>query len=590
MTMSTTEDETVKDPTGSSASSLLAKSAQGARYLVLLKIGSRITTFILNQILLRYLSPAILGVSMQLELFSSSTLYFSCESIRVALQRQTHVEAQEDPRERKELGANGNTSGKKSANDYVSKDRAQETVNLTYIAIAIGVPLAWILSIIYVKNADAAVLQTPFIYEALHGYVIATILELLNETCFAIAQQQMLYSTRASAETFATSTKCIIICAVAIWANRSNTELGALPFALGQLGYALVLNAVYLSTVVGLAFENHFSISLKALPPNPNLYFSRFSKTLVNLAGNLYIQSILKQLLTNGDSYLITLFTPLAAQGAYALAANYGGLIARILFQPIEESSRSFFARLLNTQPPSTNNKCPSPNPQNSPPNPTTQATTFLTTLLHFYILLSTLILSLAPTLAPLALSTIAGPRWSHTEAPAVLAAYCYYIPLLALNGILEAFVSATATTAQLRTQSAWWFACSAAFVGSGYLVLRVCGWGATGLVAANCMGMGARIWWSWGFVQAYLGERGSQLESRALRPGTATLVGGAVSWVVLRQVEGGFGGGFMDVVKWAGVAVPYGLVVLVEEQAFLRQCYRSFRPGSTEVRGKKKQ
>lgn len=578
-------DNAVKGPLGPGASSLLAKSAQGATYLVLLKIGSRITTFIVNQVLLRYLSPAILGVSTQLELLSSSTLYFACESIRVALQRQTHDETQEDPRERKELGANGKTSRRISADSQVSKQRAQETVNLTYIAIAIGVPLAWILSAVYLKSADVAVMQTPFIYEALHGYIVATILELLNEPCFAIAQQQMLYSTRAAAETFATSTKCIITCAVAIWANRTNTELGALPFALGQLGYAIVLNAVYLSTVIALAFENRFSIAPKALSPNPNLHLSRFSKTLVNLAGNLYSQSILKQLLTNGDSYLITLFTPLSAQGAYALAANYGGLIARILFQPIEESSRSFFARLLNTQSPAPNNKTSSPSP-----NPTTQATTFLRTLLHFYLLLSTLILSLAPTLAPLALRTIAGPRWSHTEAPAVLAAYCYYIPLLALNGILEAFVAATATTPQLRTQSAWWFACSAAFVGSGYLVLKVCGWGARGLVAANCMGMAARIWWSWGFVQAYLGERGGRLEVRGLRPGTATLVGGAVSWVVLRRVEGGFEGGVGDVVKWAGVAVPYGLVVLFEEQAFLRECYRSFRPGGTGERGKKEQ
>jgi len=588
--MSKADADVGKAPLGSTASPLLAKSAQGATYLVLLKIGSRITTFIINQILLRYLSPAILGVSTQLELFSTSTLYFSSESIRVALQRQSNDGAPGDPREQRERGANEVNSGRRLANDYVSRQRAQETVNLTYIAIAIGVPLAWILSFVYVTTADEAVLQTPFIYEALHGYIVATILELLNEPCFAIAQQQMLYSTRASAETFATSTKCIITCAVAIWANRTNTELGALPFAFGQLGYALILNAVYLSTVIALAFENRFSIALKALPPNPNLYLSRFSKCLVNLAGNLYSQSILKQLLTNGDSYLITLFTPLSAQGAYALAANYGGLIARILFQPIEESSRSFFARLLNIQAPPPNKGPPSPKPQNSTPNPTTQATTFLTTLLHFYLLLSTLILSLAPTLAPVALRTIAGPRWSHTEAPSVLAAYCYYIPLLALNGILEAFVSATATTAQLRTQSAWWFACSAAFVGSGCLVLRVCGWGAKGLVAANCMGMAARIWWSWGFVQAYLGERGEQLKVQNLRPGTATLVGGAVSWAVLRQIEGGFDGGFMDLVKWAGVAVPYGLIVLFEEQAFLRQCYRSFRPGKASRDGGKKE
>lgn len=536
------------------ADSLIEKSTQGAKYLVLLKIGSRVTTFIINQILLRFLSPAILGISAQLDLFASSTVYFASESIRVALQRQTCDQENRDARKEKE--PNGNTARNRIDEDFVSSRRAQETINFTYISIAIGVPLAYILSVVYTKSAGEAVLQTPYIYEALHGYIIATILELLNEPCFAIAQQQMLYATRARAEMAATFAKCIVTCGFAIWAQRSSVEVGALPFAFGQLAYAMVLNAVYLSRVITLSFENSFSIKPRALPASSHLYFRRFSKTLVNLAGNLYGQSILKQLLTNGDSYLIASFTPLSAQGAYALAANYGGLIARILFQPIEESSRSFFARLLNTNPQKGLSET------KSQTNPTTQATSFLSTLLHAYALLSTLILSLAPTLAPLALRTIAGPRWSHTEAPSVLAAYCYYIPLLAINGILEAFVSATATTAQLRTQSAWWFACSASFVGSGYLVLRVYDLSARGLVAANCVAMAARIIWSWRFVQGHLRERGGGLELWKLWPGIATMVGGAVSRVAMAKVEESFDGGFMDLVKWTAVAGPYGLVM----------------------------
>lgn len=269
----------------SDSSPLIAKSAQGATYLVLLKIGSRITTFIINQVLLRYLSPAILGVSSQLDLFASSTLYFACESIRVALQRQGSDGVQNDPKEEKALGENGDAAEGRLADEYMSGQRAQETVNTTYIAIAIGVPLAYILSYGYTATADEAVLQTPYIYEALHLYIVAIILELLNEPCFAIAQQQMLYSTRASAETFATSTKCIITCAVAIWAHKTSTEMGALPFAFGQLGYALVLNAVYLSKVIALAFENRFSIAPKKLPQAPTYTALAFPKPSSNSPG-----------------------------------------------------------------------------------------------------------------------------------------------------------------------------------------------------------------------------------------------------------------------------------------------------------------
>jgi oligosaccharide translocation protein RFT1 len=35
--------------------------------------------------------------------------------------------------------------------------------------------------------------------------------------------------------------------------------------------------------------------------------------------------------------------------------------------------------------------------------------------------------------------------RWSETDAPRALGAYCFYILLLAVNGILEAFVHAVA-------------------------------------------------------------------------------------------------------------------------------------------------
>lgn len=42
-------------------------------------------------------------------------------------------------------------------------------------------------------------------------------------------------------------------------------------------------------------------------------------------------------------------------------------------------------------------------------------------------------------------LRLVYGLRWSETEAPRALAVYCLYILLLAINGILEAFVHAVA-------------------------------------------------------------------------------------------------------------------------------------------------
>jgi len=297
---------------------------------------------------------------------------------------------------------------------------------------------------------------------------------------------------------------------------------------------------------------------------------SLFPRPALTLALNLYAQSTLKHLLTQGDSLLIALFTSLSSQGVYALASNYGSLLARLLFQPIEESSRGVFGRLLakpSSSPSSPSLVPPSSSASTKTPTPTPtpallSAHTYLTHLLHLYSLLSLLLLTIAPTIAPLLLAHIAGPRWSLTSAPAVLSLYCYYLPLLALNGILEAFVSAAASPAQLRAQSAWMLAFSAGFAGCGYLLLRVWGLGARGLVLANAVNMAMRIWWSWGFVGGYLGGVGGGLRVAQALPSRGAMGLGVLVAAYLRVLREGFEGGWGDLGKVVLVGGGYGLAL----------------------------
>ncbi|KAK5275762.1 Oligosaccharide translocation protein rft1, partial [Cryomyces antarcticus] len=96
------------------SNSILSASAKGATLLILLQVSSRALTFAINQVLLRFLSPELLGLSVQLELYSISVLYFARESLRVALQRQSHG--------------------------------VQTVVNLSYLAVGLGVPLSGVLA------------------------------------------------------------------------------------------------------------------------------------------------------------------------------------------------------------------------------------------------------------------------------------------------------------------------------------------------------------------------------------------------------------------------------------------------------------
>lgn len=530
MSVSVANSEQKTDEDNPNASSIGSKSALGAAWLVLNQIGTRALTFAVNQVLLRYLSPGTYGVATQLELFSVSILYFSRESLRVALARQ-HDNASDQPEQANGEGSERNN--KRAAFIYGPTRRMQEVVNLSLIAIALGLPLTLVFGWLYLRSADSAVLETRYLRDSLNIYALATILELLNEPAFAVAKQQMLDGTRAWAEFRASTMRCLVTCGIAVWASRTGCDLGVFPFAVGQLSYAFFLNVIYMWNLLPICKQNGVSLLPKDIPSSGDYILSRFSRPLITIAATFYSQAIFNQILTSGDSYLIAALAPLPAQGAYALAANYGGLLARMLFQPIEEASRSLFGRI------------PSSNPKGKLEDnkPLSAALAHLHTILHAYALLSLLANTLGPPLSPLLLRLLAGSRWLNTEAPSVLSAYCYLIPLLAINGILEAFVSAVATSAQIRVQSLWKVGQLVAFAGSSWLVLGVWGLGAKGLVVANAITMGMRVGWSWGFVGGYLEEVGvlQGLRVWEMLPTVGSLVVGlSARWALGRLLQGG--------------------------------------------------
>ena len=206
-------------------SSVLRASAQGATFLILLQVGSRALTFAINQILLRYMSPELLGVATQLELFSISVLYFSRDSLRVALQRQP--------------------------------DNIQKVVNLASLAALLGTPLSFLMGALYSRTGLPKV---PYMGESLWIYGIASIVELLSEPAFIAAQQKLLYKVRAGAETAATISRCLITCGAAIWASNSGRSIGVLPFALGQMAYAAALLLVFTVRIYPTAMKDGFSL------------------------------------------------------------------------------------------------------------------------------------------------------------------------------------------------------------------------------------------------------------------------------------------------------------------------------------------
>ena len=557
-------------PKGSSNSqSILSKSAKGASFLIALQIGSRILTFAVNQTLLRYVSPKLLGISTQLDLYVISVLFLSRESLRVALQRQR--DGSEDAPPLPDVGRDHKSHDNNAPADAIARYRpairVQEAVNLSHIAPTIGLILAIGFGVYYRLKIGGAILQLPYFNYSLALYGFSTVLELLSEPAFAVVQVQMRYGTRALAESSATLTRCVLTCITAIWASRTGRALGVLPFAVGQLGYAAVILAVYLASASSIQQELKISLDLKPFPSNPDHYiWSRFPRQLLNIAVTLYFQTGLKYLLTQGDSFLIATLTTLPTQGTYALASNYGSLVARMLFQPIEESSRGVFGRLLSSSAFPDSRFAENGNKIQKPRSSAglTLALTYLRRILHLYGLLSILCIALGPSFSPLVLRYLAGPRWSSSAASTVLARYCYYIPFLAINGILEAFVASVATGEQLRRQSTWMLAFSVGFASTGYLVLRVWDLGASGLVYTNIVNMSMRILWSWEFVKNHAAERHLKLELNEFSPSRGTIPVGILCGYLMYLLNNHYNGTLWDLVQWGMVAGGYGILLYV--------------------------
>ena len=536
---------------------------KGASLLIVLQLLSRLLTFFANQLLLRYMTAPLLGISAQFEVYYLSVLFFARESLRVAIQRQgigTSSEqgssedvgtAMQDEGGKEKKRTAGNTPRNESASDekhtqkspikpqtttISTAQESQAIINLASLSIPLGLVVSLLLGYIYLAYTPHPILQrTPNLALSLRLYGLAALIELLSEPCFVLMQTRLRFGTRAAAESLATFLRCAVVLGTAVRSAKVGEDVGVLPFALGQVTYGVVLLVVYLIAGRRLASTLGFSLwpwkvaaSRQRTSGGQNasgeFALSLFYRPTVRLAGSMMAQSVVKHVLTQGDSFLVMLLSTPDVQGVYALANNYGGLLARLLFQPVEESSRSYFSRLLAASSPSSTSKPTAASPA------VVQAKTNLQPLLRLYTLLSTIIVTIGPLAAPPLLALVAGHQWSQSGAGAVLAAYALYIPFLALNGLTESFVASVASEADVHRQSGWMGVFSVVFAASAFLFMRVLDMGAKGLVAANAANMACRIVWSLAFIRRYFRNAGVAFEVRKLVPGTSLATATAVA------------------------------------------------------------
>ncbi|KAF8515730.1 Rft-1-domain-containing protein [Hysterangium stoloniferum] len=450
---------------------LLSASLSSVSSLVLLQLFSRIITFLLNQASVRLASPQTFGTAaIQFELLLSTILFICREGVRNALLR-THSAKQR-----------GATS-------------VDGVANISRLPLLLGVPISVLAAVLYIFASDSATSAQPLFRTSVTLYALAAIVELTSEPLYILAQNQLRFQVRVCAEGAAIISKTAVTFIMLVFGPP---HWALLAFASGQAAYGLATLGSYLR-VYGCA--NIFRLTHRRVTGG---YFDR---EMLHLSAEMTLQSIVKHFLTEGDKFLVSYFSPLADQGGYALASNYGSLVARVVFQPIEETARVFFSKTLSSTTVNTKEAIE------------TSAQVLYSLLLLFTHLLLFLI-TFGPPYLPLAVHL----------CPLILGSYIYYIPTMAFNGLLEAFLASTSTPADLRVQSSWMVVFSVGFIVTAVVLARGMGWGDVGLVWANILNLGARA--------LYSGRKNGAMNTVTWRrsvPPLAVLSAFAVSAVVVR-------------------------------------------------------
>jgi hypothetical protein len=140
-----------------------------------------------------------------------------------------------------------------------------------------------------------------------------------------------------------------------------------------------------------------------------------------------------------------------------------GSLVARILFQPVEEMSRVYFSRTLasigaedETQMSSVTGSTGKHAEKQAQADRASLCGTaqVLSSIVAAQTGASFILCSFGRPFLPLVLRFGLPQRYLATSAPELLQAWIWYIPILAINGVMEAFVSSVATPHDIHRQS----------------------------------------------------------------------------------------------------------------------------------------
>jgi oligosaccharide translocation protein RFT1 len=307
---------------------VLQSAMKSASYNVLLQISLRVVTFLMNAFILRFITRETLGlVNVRLTLLYTTILFLAREAFR------------------------------KTCLSHSAKSKEtkwDQIINLVWLTVPLGVLASIIFGFIWLNWLETPPIGLAQDYSiSVLCFAFCAVLELMTEPLWIVFQCHLFVRLKVVIEGLAVLFRCI----TAVLLVYFIPSLGLLAFCFAQLMQSLtyfLLYYVYFSHFIAVNTpKNDKEFPLQTfnhiLPTRQSVNNPLVNFELLSLTWSFFKQSLLKQILTEGERYVMTFFNvlTLAQQGVYDVINNLGSLAARFIFLPVEESYYLFFSQTL---------------------------------------------------------------------------------------------------------------------------------------------------------------------------------------------------------------------------------------------------
>lgn len=423
--------------------------------LIVVQITYRIFTFITNAVILRYITSDVLGIiNVRLALLYSTATFVSVEAFR------------------------------RAALGVTERSKWRQAINLVWLSVPVSVAVSAALAAVWLHVLSQPPPEVTSEYR-LGVWVTAAmvVLETLSQPLVILAQAMLFVKLKVAADMISLCSRVLLKAALialyphhAVWA-----------YCVGHAVSSLLLVAVYYAALVWhvRSADNCLPVtSARQLGPLRAPGQPLLDSGQLALTWSFFKQGLLKQLLTEGERYLMTAFHMLSfsEQGLYDVVANLGSLAARFLFQPVEENAYVYFSRTVERGKPIS-----------------AAAGRVLHDLLRGMTLLGLAAVAFGWSYSHLLLRLYGGALLTDGPAVGLLRAQCGYVLLLAVNGVLECYTFAAMRQEQINGYNRKMVLLSVIFVGATGIFTRL--FGGVGFILANCVNMMTRIYVCFWFV-----------------------------------------------------------------------------------------